>query len=191
MSDGCSGGAKYEPKYDRKGKQMKNISHFAALAALLGTTPIHAAPDTGLMLHDAGIGQRSSGVGATVGLRIQLGSDRVVKKSERVKLGLAAGPVFLLPDRAAHDGVRRGQASFVGIELKPGYSTSLSFAGKPIATGYTQLGAAEKEKDGDDEGKQGTGDKIAWVAAVAGGVIVAMFGYWYLTCVEGDARCSD
>lgn len=75
ISDGCSGRAKYEMKNNRKGKQMNNISHFAALVALFGTTPIHAAPDTGLTLHDTGIGQRGSGVGATVGLRIQLGSD--------------------------------------------------------------------------------------------------------------------
>jgi hypothetical protein len=170
---------------------MKNISHFAALAALLGTTPIHAAPDTGFTFHDTGIGQRGSGVGATVGLRIQLGSDRIVRKSDRVKIGLAAGPVFLLPDRAAHDGVRRGQASFVGIELKSGYSASLNFAGKPIATDYSQLGAAEKEKDGDDDGKQSAGDKIAWVAAVAGGVMVALFGAVIVHCSDSDNRCSD
>jgi hypothetical protein len=191
MSDERLDGAICEPKNDLHGKQMKNTSHFAALAALLGTTPIHAAPDVGLMLHDTGIGQRGSSVGATAGLQIQLGSDRVVKKSDRVKLGLTAGPVYLLPSPAAHDGARRRQASFVGIELKPGYSTSLNFAGKPVATDYTQLGAAEKEKDGDDDGKQSAGDKIAWVAAVAGGVMVAPFGAAIVHCSDSDSRCSD
>jgi hypothetical protein len=170
---------------------MTKIGHLVALVALLGAMPLHAAPDTGLVLHDTGIGQRNTGVGATVGIRIQLGPDRIVKKSERVKLGIAAGPVIVLPDPSADNGIRRGEASFIGIELKPGYTTSLNFAGRPIAVDYTQLGAAEKEKDDDDEGKQSTGDKIGWIAAVAGGVMVALFGVWYVACVEGNSRCSD
>lgn len=160
---------------------MTKISHLVALVATLGAMPLHAAPDTGLVWHDTGIGQLNTGVGATVGIRIQLGPDRIVKKSERVKLGIATGPVFVLPDPYADNGIRRGEASFVGIELKPGYTTSLNFAGRPIAVDYTQLGAAEKEKDDDDEGKQGTVDKIGWVALVAGGVALGIYTVAFAT----------
>lgn len=170
---------------------MTKISHFMALAALLGFMPLHAAPDTGLMLHDTDIGQRNTGVGATIGLRIKLGSDRIVKRSERLRLGIAAGPVMVLPDPAAPNRVRRSQASFVGFELKPGYSTTLNFAGTSIATDYTRLGAAEKEKSGGGE-KQSTGDKIGWVAAVAGGVVVALIVGYVASCGPGeDNSCGS
>lgn len=170
--------------------EMTKIGHSLAFVALMGAMPLQAASDPGLMLHDTGIGQRNTGVGATVGIRIQLGSDRVVQGSERLKLNIEAGPVIVSPDATAADGVRRGQASFVGFDLRPRYSTSLNFAGRPIATDYTRLGAAEKEKDGKDDDKQNTGDKIGWVAAVAGGVMVALVGAWYIACNNGR-KCND
>ena len=96
---------------------MTKIGHLVALFALLGAMPLQAAPDAGLVLHDTDIGQRNTGVGATFGIRIQLGPNRIVKKSERVKLGIAAGPVFVLADPFADNGIRRGQASFIGAEV--------------------------------------------------------------------------
>ena len=171
-----------------KGFELTKCAHFVALAALLGSVPLQAASDSGLTLHGTGAGQRNTGVGATVGIRIQLGSDRAVRQSERVKLGIAAGPVMALTDTAALNGVRRAQASFVGFDLRPGYSTSFTFAGNPIATRYTRLGAAEKDKDGGNDAKQSTGSKIGWVALVAGGVVVALVGTYLLSCGAGEGR---
>ncbi len=171
-----------------RGLELNKCSQFLALMVLLGAVPLQAASDSGLMLHGMGAGPRNTGVGATVGVRIQLGSDRVVRRSERVKLGFATGPVVALTDTAALNGVRRVQASFVGFDLKPGYAGSFTFAGHPIATRYTQLGAAEKDKEGGNEDKQSTGSKISWVALVAGGVVVALVGTYLLSCGAGESR---
>lgn len=168
------------------------LAHSAALVALLTAAPLRAAPDTGLTLHDTGIGQRNTGVGATVGIRIQLGSSRVVKQQDRVKLGIAAGPVMVLPDPEAPNGVRRSQASFVGFDMRPGYSTSLNFAGQSIVTNYTRAGAAEKGEDDQGNDKQTTGDKIGWIAAVAGGVMVALIVGYVASCGPGeDNSCGS
>jgi opacity protein-like surface antigen len=172
------------------GVKVKKFAHIAALAGLLGATPIQAAPDTGPRIHDTGIGQRATGVGATIGLKIKFGPDHVVRKSEQVKLGISAGPVMMMPDASAQDGVRRTQSSLFGFEVKPGFSASLNFAGRPILANYTKLGAAENDEGGDGD-KQSTGDKIAWVAAVAGGVMVALIGGVLVYCDDNDNRCSD
>jgi hypothetical protein len=165
------------------------LRHTAAIAALLGTVPISAAPYTGQVMHDTDIGQRATGVGALVGIKIKLGSDRVVKESDRVQLDLSAGPVLVMPDQRVQGGIRRGQSSFVGLELRPGYSTSLNFGGRPLFVDYTRLGAADKH-DGDKD--QGTGDKIAWVAAVAGVVMVGLVATYTIACGPGeDSSCGS
>ena len=116
---------------------MKKFAHSLALFVILAATPLRAAPDTGLVLHDTGIGQRGTGLGASATVQIKLGTDRVVKKSERLKLGLAAGPAFVMPNASARNGVIRGNSSLVGFEFKPGYSTSFNLAGAPVIKRYT------------------------------------------------------
>ena len=165
------------------------LGYGLALVALLGSTSLRAAEDTGLILPDNGIAQRGSGIGITAGIKIRLGSDRVVKRSERVKLGIAAGPVFVLPDPRSASGLQRSDPSFVGLELKPGYSTSLKMAGQPVLARYTALGAAENDKE-DDEDKQSTFDKVAWVAAVAGVVAVVGIG-GLMIYINDDDRCCE
>ena len=80
---------------------MKKMLHFAILAAIASAGPLHAASDTGLQLHDTVIGHRNTGLGVSASIRINLGPGRIVRKSERVKLGIAAGPVFVIPDADA------------------------------------------------------------------------------------------
>jgi hypothetical protein len=150
---------------------MKKLSTLLAVAALTVATPLKAAHDTGLILPDSVRGFRGQGVGVTAGIKITLGPDRVVKRSERVKLGVTAGPVFVLPDTNGVDGWKRIEPSLASFELKPGYSASFNLSGNALIVDYTQLGAAE-----DDDGGQDTGDKVAWVAAVAGVVAVVVIG---------------
>lgn len=146
-----------------------------AIAALTATTPLHATHNTGLVLHDTGPGQRGLGVGVTAGIKIKLGPERVVKRSQRVTLGIAAGPVIVLPDAKSPNSLIRSEASLIGLEFKPGYSSSLNLSGRPILAKHTPLGAAERsEDDGQD-----AGDKVAWVAAVAGVVAVVVIGGVY------------
>lgn len=160
-----------------------------AVVALLGSTSLRAAEDTGLVLPNHGIMQRGSGMGITAGIKIKLGSDRAVKRSERVKLGIAAGPVFVFSDAKKASGLKRSEPSFVGLELKPGYSASLKMAGQPLIADYTVLGAAENDEEGDND-KQSTFDKVAWVAAVAGVVtVVGLAGL--IIYVSDDDRCCE
>jgi hypothetical protein len=175
-----------------KDQYMNKAGHFSALVGLLGAAPVQAASDMGLTLHNSGMGQRAMGVGAKVGVRIGLGPDRVVKKSERLKLGISAGPAMVMPNSASAIGMKRDQASFIGLEMRPGYSASFNLAGRPVMSGYTKLGAAEKDKESEEGDKQSTGSKIGWVALVAGGVMVALVGTYLLACGPGeDNSCGS
>ena len=148
---------------------MKKMLHFAILAAIASAGPLHAASDTGLQLHDTVIGHRNTGLGVSASIRINL-----------------------IPDADAVNGVRRGAASFADIELKPGYQTSVHLAGRPVIVDLTSLGAAEKGEDSEDGDRQNTGDKIAWVAAVAGGVMLALVGIYAASCGPGeDSSCGS
>lgn len=111
---------------------------------------------------------------------------------EKVTLAISAGPVLAIADGRAAGGIRHATASFASVTVKPGYSTSLAVAGWPALSSFTALGAAEDEKDGDrgkSGKKQSTGSKIAWVAAVAGGVMIALIGAVVIHCDNGN--CSE
>lgn len=155
---------------------MRRIVSAFTLAALLGPVPVQAATDLGLTLHDGPAAHsRSGGVGAQAGVTIRLGDRRTVPAADKVTLGLQAGPVITLRDRTAINGQRQIVGNVLGYTIKPGYSSTLSFGGKPVVRDFTRLGAAEEEGSKEKK-KQGTGDKIAWVAAAAGGVMVLLFG---------------
>lgn len=165
------------------------FAHALALVAVLGSTPLQAVDDTGLVLHDTGIGKRATGVGVVAGIKIKLGPDSVVDRSERVKLGIAAGPTLVLPNARTGGTTQRILPSAVSFDLRPGYSAKMNVAGQEVVAKYTQLGAAEKAKDGEEDGdddKQSTGDKIAWVAAVAGGVMLVGVGVVAILISEAD-----
>lgn len=154
---------------------MKAYVSAIVIAALLGSVPAHAATDMGLTLHD-GPALRGRAVGAQAGVTIKLGDRRVMRESEKVTLGIQAGPVLSVRDRSSINGGRRMVGNMLSLSLKPGYATSLSIAGHPLATEFTRLGAAEADEEGKPKKKQGTGDKIGWIAAVAGGVMVILIG---------------
>ena len=119
---------------------MRDLTILLAIAALIGSTPIQAAHDTGLYLPAAGLGQRGKGVGIAAGITIKFGPERVVKRNERIRLGIAAGPIFIIRDPRAANGQKRSEASLIGFEFKPGYSTSLNLSGRPVLARYTLLG---------------------------------------------------
>lgn len=154
---------------------MKAHVSAIVIAALLCSVPAHAATDMGLTLHN-GLALRGRAVGAQAGVTIKLGDRRVMRESEKVTLGIQAGPVFSVRDRSSVNGERRMVGNMLSLTLKPGYATSLSIGGQSLAAEYTSLGAAEADDEGKPKKKQGTGDKIAWVAAVAGGVMVILIG---------------
>ena len=163
------------------------LRYTIAIVTILVTSPVHAAPDRHSLLEDTGIGQREIGVGAQVGITIKLGSDRVVRKSDRVQLDFAGGPVAVMFDHNAQGGIRRGHASLVGLQVKLGYSTSLNFSGQPLVVNYTRLGAVERDVLKVDKPKAG----LSSGATIGIGVgAVAVLGF-YLLATGGFSGPTD
>ena len=162
------------------------IPSLAALSFLV-SGPVHAATDTGLLLHDTGIGPRGSGVGVSAHIRIKLGGDRTVRKADRVKLGLSAGPMTVIPNIRAAGGITRSAPSLASFEFKPGYSATFNLAGQSLlvdrAPSHAAADESEEERDAEE---QSTGDKLAWIAAVAGGIGVIVTGVLIIKVSNGD-----
>jgi hypothetical protein len=114
--------------------------------ALFSATTAQAAHDAGLSVQNYRSAAPQSGVGAQLGMTLKLDSKRAVRDSERVQIGFAAGPVMAVQD-AKTGAIRRGIGNMAGLNLRPGYSATLTFAGQPIETRYTVLGADEQAKD--------------------------------------------
>jgi hypothetical protein len=159
----------------------------AILAASLFSvhSPAVAATDSGLLLHDTGIGQRGSGVGISAQISIKLGGKRSVNRAERLKIGIAAGPVTVVPNVKMAGGFVRTAPLLVGFDFKPGFSTSLNFSGQKILLSNRSISATE-ESDQHDDDKQSNGDKIGWIAAVAGGVGLIVLGVLTIKASNGD-----
>jgi hypothetical protein len=170
---------------------MHRINSLVALFALLGSVPAQAANDMGLTLHQNSQGAATKGgIGAQASLRIRLGETRTSKASDKLVLGLRAGPIISVQDRRSGAATHQITSDLASLNFRPGYSFSANLVGKPVATHLTRLGAAEDE-DQDAEKprkKQSTGDKAAWVALVAGGVMLLVVGVYVTTCLSGDCN---
>jgi hypothetical protein len=166
-----------------------------AMAATLATVPAQAATDMGLTLHSTGSRTVQSGIGAQASITVQLGERRSVKRSERLKLGIAAGPVLAMRDARAIGGIRQAISGMAGLSIRPGHSAQFSLAGQPVYRHLTRLGAAEEAGDEAEktEKKDGKGPStLGWigigvgalvaVTLVAGAIVLA-------PCLEG--KCSD
>jgi hypothetical protein len=172
---------------------MRKITTSMVLAWMITATPLQAAPNDSPFFNETGSARSGTGVGASVGIRINLGSDRVVKKKDRIQLGLSAGPVFVRQNGNNLGGVDRVGVSLIGVELKPGYETSFQLAGNPVVVDYTQLGAAENgdgDKDDQDDDKRGTAETVL---IVAGGILVTglVVGAVTLGIACRNGRCSE
>ena len=161
---------------------MKSVTAITACALIAASMPAYAAQDLGLSVGSGRSSVASSGFGAQASVVIKFGDKRTVPVSEKVAFGIAASPVVSLRDGRSPGRVRDHISPTLGLTLRPGYSTTLDMAGQPLLTEYTRMGAAEESKKSDESDqsdgkkKQDTGDKIAWVALVAGGVMVALIG---------------
>ena len=166
---------------------MKPVLAVLAIVQIAVAGPAMAAQDLGLTLHDNGPQARQSGgIGVKSTLTIKLGHNRVVAPSERITLSAHAGPSVVLGN---FRGLETGRIA--ALTWSPAYRASFKLAGQDLYTYKTRLGAAEDEQnDGNKpEKKQGAGDKLAWVAVVAGGVMLALIGAFVIQCSGGN--CSD
>ncbi len=161
---------------------MRSLTLTAATLALVWGATAQAAQDAGLSVQNYRSGGVQSGVGAQLGMTLKLDSKRVVRDSDRAQIGFAAGPVMAVQD--ARTGiVRRGIGSMAGFSLRLGYSATLTFAGQPIATRYTVLGAAEEAGKPEKKNRKGP-STVGWIAI---GVGVAVVG----TLAVGYAALTD
>ena len=152
---------------------MKAITAIAAIAVLVSSIEVQAAQDMGLSFNSSQSSVTSRGFGAQANVTLKFGDRRTVAASQKLAVGIAAGPVMGIRDGRTGS-VRDQLRPTLGLTVRPGYSTSLNLAGQPLATGYTRLGAAE-EKQGKKTGKKiGTAVAIAALAAgaVVGGLIL-------------------
>jgi hypothetical protein len=170
---------------------MRSLIFATAALALVSGTTAQAAQDAGLSAQNYRSAAPQSGVGAQLGMTLKLDSKSAVRDSERVQIGFAAGPVMMVPD-AKTGGVRRGISSMAGFSLRPGYSATLTFAGQPIATRYTVLGAAEETKDeaSKPEKKKGKGPStVGWIAIGVGGLVLTVLAAGAICAASRDGNC--
>jgi hypothetical protein len=160
----------------------------AALALVSGTTA-RAAQDAGLSIQNYRSGGLQSGIGAQLGMKLKLDSKRVVRDSERVQIGFAAGPVMAVQD-AKTGNIRRGIGNMAGFSLRPGHSATLMLADQPVATRYTVFGAAEETKDeaGKPEKKNRKGPStVGWIAIGVGALLVSTVA---IAAIVYDCPCD-
>ena len=153
---------------------MRALTLGFTMVALAWATTAQAAQDTGLNIQNYRSATPRTGVGAQLGLTLKLDGKHTVRDAERLQIGFAAGPVMAVPD-VKTGSFRRGISNFAGFSLRPGYSATLMFAGQPVATSYTVLGAAESAKDEankPEKNNRGGPSTVAYVAIGAGVLLV-------------------
>jgi hypothetical protein len=157
-----------------------------AVLAIIATPPATAASDPrGL---DDAAGSRSlsqGGFGAEIGMTIRFGDRSTVEDSERVRLGVAAGPILQMRNDTSRAGSRRVVSNAIGFTLKPGYSASATVAGQPVVTRYTELGAAERQAKDDSDGPS----TLGWIAIAAGATTVVLGVTFF--AIEDAFDCTE
>jgi hypothetical protein len=170
---------------------MKNQMLIAAVIALTSGTTVSAATDPGLSVPGAVFQrQNSGGVGAQLGVRIKLGSDRIVRDVDRVAIGVAAGPNVSVRDVRAPSGFRSGIAPIASFTLNPGFGAQAKLIGQPVLSYQTRLGLAEDARTAgriDPKQKQGI-STLGVVGIVAGVAVVGYLGLVAFICRDG---CSE
>lgn len=163
---------------------MKRMAMIVAAAALSIVGPAQAANDAGLTLHDGPMVGRSSASGAGLSLKARWDAVDRRNTSPLSAVELRAGPVLTLRDGSAIDGFRRGIVPVAALRFGRSDGIAFHLVGQELASDARSHANEDKPKK-----KQSTGDKIAWVAAVAGGVMLALVGGVLIHCSGGN--CSE
>ncbi len=170
---------------------MRRVASFAIITSLIAV-PVHAAQDSGPSYSAQPARSSVNGVGAQASVTLKFGDRRTVRGSQRLALGIAAGPVVTVPVRGQ---ARQGVTNLIGFTVRPGYVSSLQLAGQPIVTHYTRLGAAEAEgQEGGEEPRRRKGPStVGWVAIGLGVTAIAVVGVGYYLLVNGCGGngCDD
>jgi hypothetical protein len=161
---------------------MRNPVTLLALAAMLTPAVAQAAED---FRFGGDTGHRrfvtQSGIGAQASVAIKLDNMRVVRDRDRVRISLSAGPALSTQERS----VTTGRA--LGININPGYTTTVTLAGTPVARFNAKLGAAEDANEkAENKGKKGP-STLGWVG-IGVGTVVAVLGVATLVVLN---TCND
>lgn len=145
---------------------MRRIIAILAVSGLVAT-PLQAATDPGLMLHDTYASSRQIGVGARASVTIPLGADPA--RARRTVLAIDAGPATSRAGSAVRVGDRFRVAPLTRLAVRPAYDVQWTVAGKSLA--QVQSPAALR----DERRRPTTGEQrnISNVGIVAIGVGVA------------------
>jgi hypothetical protein len=145
---------------------------FLVASAMLINAPLLAAEDAGLTQAQAsGRAAVRSGMGARATVNLRFGGKDVVRGSEKLRLGLQAGPVIQRENgRTLHGGA-------LSLSTAPGYDARLKLAGQDIAVYQTRLGAAEDAKEDGQNDQDGKKDKkgpstLGWIGIGVGALVV-------------------
>jgi hypothetical protein len=168
----------------QEGRMRKIISGSAILAMMSGSTASLAAEDMG-MRYGPGLRQqeRHGGLGAQASIRIRLGDERTVRESERLALGIAAGPVLDARDTRTVMGKRTTIAGLASFSFRPGHSATVKLIGQPVAAQYRDSGTREstdqsRRQNMSTLGKVGIGVGVVVVAVLVAGVIAVRSSNW-------------
>lgn len=156
------------------------MQRFATVLALssLFATPLHAASDPGLMLHDTRGGQRQVGAGARVSVTVPLGAAR--SEERHPVIAFDAGPAVTRTGGMLKVRDRFRVAPLTRVALRPGYDANWSLAGQRLAEYQAPAALRDEEArlaDGERKnvstlGKVGIGVGVLVLAAGVGLLIL-------------------
>ena len=150
---------------------MRRLKTFAAALALIAV-PAQAAEDPGLTLHDGPGNARQLGVAAQARLTIPLGGGAASAASTGPNLSLRAGPSLTRSGPTVSLRDRTRVAPLAELAVRPNQSTTLSFAGRPLAASYAS--PALREAAGPPDGPRSNLSTLGYIAI--GVVVVAVVG---------------
>ena len=149
---------------------MHRLKTFAAALALVAV-PAQAAEDPGLTLHEGPGTTRQLGVAAQARLTIPLGRTASADTAAP-RLSLRAGPSLTRTGPTVSLRDRTRVAPLAELALRPRHSTTLSFAGQPLAASYAS--PALREAAGPPDGPRQNLSTLGYMAI--GVVVVAVVG---------------
>lgn len=167
---------------------VKGLASKGLIAILMAVTPVSLSAQ---MITERGPGKFETarggavqqGLGAELRFTVPLGGDGSAPAGARLpRIEFNAGPTLLFGGDTVQP--RSVQGGLMNLRLTPGHSSQLRLAGQNVTTTYGPL-AADDEREESKKGG-GIGSDIAWVALVAGGVMVTLIGVYALSCGSGD-----
>lgn len=149
-------------------RMIPKIAVAVAISGLAFQSAAQAATDAGLTLNQGPAYSVQRAFGAQARLSLKFGSHKAVRPSNRLRLGLQAGPIMTLTGPSTV----RSMAPLASFSLSPGYSWRMELANRPLASHYTLVGKAERRST-ENPGAERLGIGTAgWVGIGVGAALI-------------------